>query len=887
MQTSRSGSDWRSLPLFTRELWDPPDYFKATLPSDFRRPRTATNLSEDLQIYLRCESCLREYRLNPSLVTDADIPVEPQGSHLKVAPRSQCRVDGTQLLAVKHVNVEVRMCLDCKSLKGYADRECLNCGSRNIASIGAYVEPPFPEVFGQATLPALNHKWGIDADTDKSVIRREAKGCVFLPEATLHQIPLAMLADRLSRRNYAEGNTIELRNLAATLLRSTYQQTGNISAGVAALRNFLECVEATESVLGPAVYEYNAATAALSLLAKQQPLVLAVTDGGNGLRELGLQLGDDSLQHFAELTRESDEDSPRVHWLMGDLYRAGLVLGEISDEDLRRARFHYDAALVHSTYMSEADLAHVRQRREEVFSVYSKRHGHQPSSTESTADAVLDTIDWRQHSGDNYLLLLERARSLRLSNPDRAFEMYEAAEAVISERLSAISDASTLASMANLFVSINEELIQTAGERKQGMKALTAIEAVRGVAVRAGSSSDAQRDLQNHEANNRQLQFLLSGGSGTLEDAVERGNHILRKIEDQLRRSPRSLIPKDRAFVAISISHGFVTTVLAEIGGWPRRLRPTVYQWAVPVGTFDVIVERHQLYDETAGPFRERRLAQLLEAVSSLLATKLAPILRQQSAEGIMISAPGWLSHIPYEALRASEEATSVLADSFEVSYLPSLLLGRRLLELGNVGATEDPRLLVVSYGGDDLPESTREVETLRRQWGRSVTVLFAQGCDKLDVLEELNKPYSHVHFACHGTFDPFFPLRSALLLRNVGDEDRYKITASEILQVKMPAAPVVSLSACSSGLTAYGRTNDLTGLTGSFLQAGAKAVVGSRWPVYDDTAASFMTHYYSLILEGKTSLQAVHESQQDLRQKGGRLEDWAAFGYLGICERE
>ena len=884
MQTSTPGSEWRSLPLFTTRLWDAPDYFTTTLPNVFKQPLIAANLSEDLQIYLRCESCLREYRLNPSLVTD-EISVEPPGPRPEATLRSQCRVDGAQLFAVKHLSVEARMCLDCVSFEAFAGPKCPRCRSGNSIPVPAYIEP-FPEVFGQLTLPALNHEWGVNADADDSAISNEAKMCAFLPEAILHQIPLAMLADRLSRRGYGEGRTVELRNTAAMLLRTNYRQSGNISAGVASLRNFLECIEGAKFVLERANYEYNAATAAFSLLAKQQPLVLAVTDGGTGLRDLGLQLAGDSLQHFAELTLQPDKDpSPRVHWLMGDLYRAGLVIGEISDEELRQARFHYDAVLSNSTYMSEADLANVRLRREEVVSIYSKRHGNEPSSAGSEADAVLDAVDWRQRSSDSYLLLLERARRLRLSNPDKSFEMYSAAMMVISERLHEINDATTLASMASLFVTINEEFIQIAGERNEGMKVLTAMEAVRGAAVRTGASSEAQRELQHYEAIKHRLQLLLGGGSGTLEDAVGRGNNILREIEDQLRGTPRSLIPKDRAFVSISILHGFVTTVLAKIDGWPGRLSPTVYQWTAPEGTGDAMSERLQVYDEIAGPFRERRLANLVETVSNLFATKLIPILRQQSVKGILLSAPGWLSHLPYEAIHASEEATSVLADSFEVSYLPSLLLGRRLLERAGTSVTKDPRLLVVSYGGDDLPESTREVESLQRRWGRSATVLLSQNCDKQDVLEELSKPYSHVHFVCHGTFDPYFPLRSALLLRSADDEDQYQVTASDILQVRMPAEAVVSLSACSSGLTAYGATNDLTGLTGSFLQAGARAVVGSRWPVYDDTAASFMMHYYNLILEGKTSLQAVRESQQQMRQKGGRLEDWAAFGYLGICE--
>jgi CHAT domain-containing protein len=96
--------------------------------------------------------------------------------------------------------------------------------------------------------------------------------------------------------------------------------------------------------------------------------------------------------------------------------------------------------------------------------------------------------------------------------------------------------------------------------------------------------------------------------------------------------------------------------------------------------------------------------------------------------------------------------------------------------------------------------------------------------------------------------------------------------------------SPLVVLSACETGLSSLSLTSDYVGLTGSFLQMGARGVIGSRWAVYDDAALAFMDHLYSSLADGTKTERAVVAAQSAMRPASG-AEDWAAFSYLGLPE--
>ena len=77
---------------------------------------------------------------------------------------------------------------------------------------------------------------------------------------------------------------------------------------------------------------------------------------------------------------------------------------------------------------------------------------------------------------------------------------------------------------------------------------------------------------------------------------------------------------------------------------------------------------------------------------------------------------------------------------------------------------------------------------------------------------------------------------------------------------------------------------NDLSGLAGGFIRAGARGVIGSRWDVHDDSSSSFMAALYHLLADSAVSpAAAVMQAQTLVRSDYPETEDWAAFGYLGI----
>jgi CHAT domain-containing protein len=224
------------------------------------------------------------------------------------------------------------------------------------------------------------------------------------------------------------------------------------------------------------------------------------------------------------------------------------------------------------------------------------------------------------------------------------------------------------------------------------------------------------------------------------------------------------------------------------------------------------------------------------------------------------------------------------LSDEISVLYVPSLGIASEIARYVNGGSH---RLLMVGYAGSDLPGVREEIQAIAGVWRGECTVLDGSECNKLRVLEELRKPYDFNHFAGHGSFDYFHPEQSAFYFRNTGGRrelgDAYRLTAHDLLAVRFPAHPVVTLSACSSGITAYDAIHRLTGLSGSLFQIGARVVIGSRWPVSDATALKVMCAIYSSIAAGSTPFAGFLKAQSSLRANSA-IEDWSAFGYVGLA---
>jgi CHAT domain-containing protein/tetratricopeptide (TPR) repeat protein len=122
----------------------------------------------------------------------------------------------------------------------------------------------------------------------------------------------------------------------------------------------------------------------------------------------------------------------------------------------------------------------------------------------------------------------------------------------------------------------------------------------------------------------------------------------------------------------------------------------------------------------------------------------------------------------------------------------------------------------------------------------------------------------SILHVSCHGTFATGHPMSSGLLLTDA------RVDATEIARRRLHYDEVI-LSACSTG---YRPTevqgvslagDDIVGLPGALLEAGARSVLVSIPPAREDAAMEFMTLYHENRADGNAPLQALQETQKGM----------------------
>jgi CHAT domain-containing protein len=127
-------------------------------------------------------------------------------------------------------------------------------------------------------------------------------------------------------------------------------------------------------------------------------------------------------------------------------------------------------------------------------------------------------------------------------------------------------------------------------------------------------------------------------------------------------------------------------------------------------------------------------------------------------------------------------------------------------------------------------------------------------------------------------------PLASGVRLR-----DRW-VSLREILGLRLEAQLVI-LAGCDTGRAAIEPGDEQVGLARSFLAAGARGVVVSRWPVGDRAAAAYMIALHRRLVEHPESIsEAVRDAARSLRdgfdasggQPGRHPALWGAFGLIG-----
>jgi len=253
-----------------------------------------------------------------------------------------------------------------------------------------------------------------------------------------------------------------------------------------------------------------------------------------------------------------------------------------------------------------------------------------------------------------------------------------------------------------------------------------------------------------------------------------------------------------------------------------------------------------------------------------LLLDPLATLLESHGFDRAVLLPMGRLSLLPLHA---------VVGDRVLLTTAPSARLLQASISRSRARRKLLPVFLGISASAPPapLPLASREVEAAAGHFprGRNRTLLNKEATHS--TVFSAIAGATHLHFACHGTFDKHDPLRSALHLA-AGDQ----LSLRDLLDDRMDlsAARLAVLSACSSGLSDYlDLPDEALGFPAVLLQAGIPAVMGTLWPVADLSSAILIGRFYEIHLkERQPAGDALWLAQRWLSQ--------ATALDLGLAER-
>ena len=250
----------------------------------------------------------------------------------------------------------------------------------------------------------------------------------------------------------------------------------------------------------------------------------------------------------------------------------------------------------------------------------------------------------------------------------------------------------------------------------------------------------------------------------------------------------------------------------------------------------------------------------------------LEPALAQlpPGIDRLIIVPDGPLHHLPFDALRRERSAPPVAA-AYEVVVAPSATLWRHwrtetprpgraralafadpLLDrrLTHGEAVERNAVLQQGLRLGRLPYARRESAALETHLGGGVDVLVGARASERALKERNLENYRIVHFAVHALADEQRPERSAVLLAPGAATEDGLLQAREIQGLDLDGRIVV-LSACQTASGAVLSGEGVLSLARAFFEAGAHAVVGTRWPIRDADASELFDTFYERLGSG------------------------------------
>jgi CHAT domain-containing protein len=299
-------------------------------------------------------------------------------------------------------------------------------------------------------------------------------------------------------------------------------------------------------------------------------------------------------------------------------------------------------------------------------------------------------------------------------------------------------------------------------------------------------------------------------------------------------------------------------------------------------------VYRDLLRDPNQQAWADRGGAQLAKLLIEEALTKLP-----ETVDHLILIPDAALHTLAFEALPIGEEALP-LGIRYQLSQVPSasLWLSWRKQQV----PSQQPAALILANSGETrspLPEAFAEsriaaLPVLEQAVNEGQTILnFTGEASRLFIEDQATESilkqavnFPVVHFAAHAVVDDSMPQASAIVLASSEDSDGY-LFPDEIAQLDLQDKVVV-LSTCqsASGYLLYGEGP--LSLARAFMQAGARAVIGTLWPINDADANQFFSLFYQQLMAGQSLATAAQQTRQLRASQDAQVAAWAGVVVLG-----
>ncbi len=261
------------------------------------------------------------------------------------------------------------------------------------------------------------------------------------------------------------------------------------------------------------------------------------------------------------------------------------------------------------------------------------------------------------------------------------------------------------------------------------------------------------------------------------------------------------------------------------------------------------------------GPGRRLLLPGLLKGLYNHLIEPVQHLLRDRSLVYLIPHGP--LHYVPFMALHSAAGQYLLDEQGPAIATAPSAtILLRNCLDRPHSQAADFLALGYDDEGDSALCYAEAEAQSVARLMGGQAWIGPEPKSERL--IAEAQR-VRWLHIAGHAIYKPQDPPASELRL---GPED--SLSARAIISRLDLQADLVTLSACTSGLSHVVPGDELLGLQRAFLYAGAPAVVCTLWEANDLVALLVMERFYMALRQGGSAAAALRDAQIAVRELTG-----------------